>query len=84
MQDVRRISTQVGAIGLNAGQMNHTGMSGGIWDRHAGLHSTSPQLLNEMIQYADEHEILRSRDAIVNKVIMDKGEVRSYTLSNEI
>jgi len=74
VQDVRRISTQTGSVTMNSGQMTASGTSGGLWDRHAGVHSTSPQVLNEMIQYADEHEILRSRDAIVNKVIMDKGE----------
>merc|ERR1712088_627967 len=59
---------------MNAGLTSHSQSSGTIYDRHASLHSASPQVLNEMIQYADEHKILRSRDAIVNKVIMDKGE----------
>jgi len=74
VQDVRRIATQIGSVGLNTGQYYHGVSAGGISDRHAGLHSTSPQVLNEMIQYADEHEIMRTRDAIVNKVFMDKGE----------
>merc|ERR1712180_167115 len=34
----------------------------------------SAQILNEMIEYADEHDIKRSRDMIVRKVITENGE----------
>jgi hypothetical protein len=74
VQDVRRISAQTGAIGMQSGWFAHSRSAGGIWDRHAAIHSTSPQLLNEMIEYADEHDIQRSRDSIITKVIMEKGE----------
>ena len=43
------------------------------------IHATSPQLLNEMIQYADENDIMRSRDMIIRKVITEQGEVRFPT-----
>lgn len=74
IQDVRRLSHQIGSVGLSGGLHGHAKMSGGVWDRHAGVHSTSAQLLNEMIQYADEHDIKRSKDAIISKVIVEKGE----------
>ena len=48
---------------------------GGRTDKTLHIHSHSPQLLNEMIEYADEHDIKRSRDMIVRKVITEKGEV---------
>ena len=60
---------------MNSGHVQHSGQVGGMSDRHGAIHSSSPQVLNEMIQYADEHKIMRTRDAIVNKVIMEKGEV---------
>ena len=82
MVDARRIATQIGSVALNSGHVQHSGQAGGMSDRHASIHSTSPQVLNEMIQYADEHQIMRTRDAIVNKVIMEKGEVKISYLIN--
>ena len=49
---------------------------GGKTDKSMHIHSHSPQLLNEMIEYADEHDIKRSRDMIVRKVITENGEVK--------
>ena len=83
MTDARRIATQIGSVALNSGHVQHSGQAGGMSDRHASIHSTSPQVLNEMIQYADEHQIMRTRDAIVNKVIMEKGEVKISFLINK-
>lgn len=74
IQDVRRISAQTGAIGMSSGYYNHAQNVGGVADKHAYLHATAPQLLNEMIQYADENEILRAKDQIIQKVIVEKGE----------
>ena len=51
---------------------------GGKTDKSMHIHSHSPQLLNEMIEYADEHDIKRSRDMIVRKVITENGEVKSF------
>ena len=51
---------------------------GGKTDKTMHIHSHSPQLLNEMIEYADEHDIKRSRDMIVRKVITENGEVKSF------
>ena len=75
VNDVRRISAQIGAMGMSgaANQIIHN--VGGKTDKTAHIHSHSPQLLNEMIEYADEHDIKRSRDMIVRKVITENGEV---------
>lgn len=51
---------------------------GGKTDKSMHIHSHSPQLLNEMIEYADEHDIKRSRDMIVRKVITENGEVKTF------
>merc|ERR1712235_55002 len=74
ISDVRRISAQIGAMGMSgaANQIVHN--VGGKTDKTMHIHSHSPQLLNEMIEYADEHDIKRSRDMIVRKVITEKGE----------
>ena len=55
---------------------------GGYHDKRMHIHATSPQLLNEMIQYADENDIMRSRDMIIRKVITEQGEVRFPTFSS--
>ena len=57
---------------------------GGKTDKTMHIHSHSPQLLNEMIEYADEHDIKRSRDMIVRKVITENGEVKSHVLSDSM
>ena len=57
---------------------------GGKTDKSMHIHSHSPQLLNEMIEYADEHDIKRSRDMIVRKVITENGEVYSHFLSDSM
>ena len=66
----------MGSVGMAGGWHGHARVSGGIQDRHGAIHSTSPQLLNEMIQYADEHDIKRSKDNIITKVILENGEVK--------
>ena len=75
IQDVRRISSQIGATGLNAGSHYHFETTGGTGDRRNHIAVVNPQLLNEMIEYADEHDIKRSRDMIIRKVITEQGEV---------
>jgi len=74
ISDVRRISAQIGSMGMSgaANQIVHN--VGGKTDKSMHIHSHSPQLLNEMIEYADEHDIKRSRDMIVRKVITENGE----------
>merc|ERR1712131_50279 len=74
ISDVRRISAQIGSMGMSgaANQIVHN--VGGKTDKTMHIHSHSPQLLNEMIEYADEHDIKRSRDMIVRKVITENGE----------
>jgi len=74
IQDVRRISTQLGAVGTWQGAQSVSKNVGGYHDKSAHIHSQSSQLLNEMIQYADEHDIKRSRDMVVQKIITEKGE----------
>jgi hypothetical protein len=74
IQDVRRISSQIGATGLNAGSHYHFETTGGTGDRRNHIAVVNPQLLNEMIEYADEHDIKRSRDMIIRKVITEQGE----------
>ena len=65
---------------MSSGYYNHAQNVGGVADKHAYLHATAPQLLNEMIQYADENEILRAKDQIIQKVIVEKGEVTAISL----
>jgi len=74
IMDVRRISSQIGAMGTWQGAMSPQKNAGGYHDLKNTVHAVSPQLLNEMIQYADEHEIKRSRDMVIRKVITENGE----------
>merc|ERR1711953_209929 len=74
IQDVRRISSQIGATSLWQGAMSPRQNVGGYHDTNLAIHTSSPQLLNEMIQYADENDIKRSRDMIIRKVITENGE----------
>ena len=52
--------------------------AGGSHDRMNTVHTLSPQLLNEMIQYADENDIKRTRDMVIRKVITDNDNVSSF------
>ena len=65
--DVRRISSQIGAMGTWQGAISPMKNAGGYHDVHNTVHSVSPQLLNEMIDYADENDIKRSRDMVIRK-----------------
>ena len=65
--DVRRISSQIGAMGTWQGAISPMKNAGGYHDIHNTVHSVSPQLLNEMIDYADENDIKRSRDMVIRK-----------------
>merc|ERR1711970_1333096 len=74
IMDVRRISSQIGAMGTWQGAMSPQKNAGGYHDLKNTVHAVSPQLLNEMIQYADENDIKRSRDMVIRKVITENGE----------
>ena len=76
--DVRRISSQIGATGTWQGMMTPAKNAGGSHDRMNTVHTLSPQLLNEMIQYADENDIKRTRDMVIRKVITDNDNVSSF------
>ena len=64
---MRRISSQIGAMGTWQGAISPMKNAGGYHDVHNTVHSVSPQLLNEMIDYADENDIKRSRDMVIRK-----------------
>merc|ERR1712131_202513 len=52
INDVRRISAQIGAMGASGSSNQIVHNVGGRTDKTLHIHSHSPQLLNEMIEYA--------------------------------
>ena len=82
--DVRRISSQIGATGTWQGMMTPGLNAGGLHDKNNTAHTLSPQLLNEMIQYADENDIKRTRDMVIRKVITDNDNVSSCFSFNSL
>ena len=59
-----------------SGRSHRHGATGSsAYDKKTYIHAINPQLLNEMIEYADEHDIKRSKDMVIRKVITEQGEV---------
>ena len=58
--------------------------AGGQHDKSNTAHTLSPQLLNEMIQYADENDIKRTRDMVIRKVITDNDNVSLLNIERKM